>query len=269
MEGEVSGIAKLGIVLIALAVLIGLGFGIFQISKSTANTGVGNVQSELDGVSASTFTAYDQTTITGTMVTSALADFEGETAAILISNRALTDALNSASADVGTEAQAALAAVASGITQSYGDGSTPANTKGCPIIWAYKKPVGSGEPTVALTGKTSGGTTQDLAFINYNTILGAVKAGATTPAGCTNATFTSGSDAVNMTKMYFDSNCYRSCAAFATGSSGKVLSNNIIGNTSKTGRTEYIPSGAKFESYLIKDNSDTVMGIVLQQVGNN
>ena len=50
MEQEVSSISKLGIVLISLAVLIALGFGIFQISKSVANQGVGDVQQELDGV---------------------------------------------------------------------------------------------------------------------------------------------------------------------------------------------------------------------------
>ena len=71
MESEVSGIARLGVVLLALAVLIGLGFGIFQISKGTANTGVTRVQAELDGVSESVYTSYDQTIITGTMVRSA------------------------------------------------------------------------------------------------------------------------------------------------------------------------------------------------------
>ena len=91
MESEVSGIAKLGIVLIALAVLIGLGFGIFQISKGTANSGITNVQNELDAVNISQFTTYDQAIITGQMVRTALDDFAGEQVAVLIANQAWID----------------------------------------------------------------------------------------------------------------------------------------------------------------------------------
>ena len=101
MESEVSGIARLGVVLLALAVLIGLGFGIFQISKGTANTGVTRVQAELDGVSESVYTSYDQTIITGTMVRSAMSDFEGESTAILVATQAWVNNLKAAEAKIG------------------------------------------------------------------------------------------------------------------------------------------------------------------------
>ena len=47
MEKEISSGAMLGIVLIALAAIIGLGFGVFAIAKGTANEGVTQVQENL------------------------------------------------------------------------------------------------------------------------------------------------------------------------------------------------------------------------------
>ena len=44
MEKEISSGAMLGIVLIALAAIIGIGFGVFAIAKGVANNGVTNVQ---------------------------------------------------------------------------------------------------------------------------------------------------------------------------------------------------------------------------------
>ena len=47
-----------GIVLLALAVLIGLGFGVFAIAKSTANEGVTQVQDNLAQVNESIYKFY-------------------------------------------------------------------------------------------------------------------------------------------------------------------------------------------------------------------
>ena len=267
MENEVSGIAKLGIVLIALAVLIGLGFGIFQISKSVANDGVGDVQSELDSVSQSTFTTYDQTTITGTMASSAVSDFEGESVAVLVSTQAWNNLVYEIDngTTVATIDQDDLDAQGAGLNVAYTD-----NGNSTPIVWAYADK-GLATP---MTIKTSDGETVKSSFVNYNAILGNTQSGA---AGTTaqDATFASFSDksgnstAVYMGGVYFDSNCYRCTSGFATTDGGKVIFNNVTSNLSKTGRTEYIPSGAKFESYLVKDASGTTIGVAFQQVNGN
>lgn len=267
MENEVSGIAKLGIVLIALAVLIGLGFGIFQISKSVANDGVGDVQKELDSVSQSTFTTYDQTTITGTMASSAVSDFEGESVAVLISTQAWNNLIYEISG--GTPATAVdqddLDAQGAGLNVAYSD-----NDNSTPVIWAFTdKTLGT-----AMTIKTSDGETVNSSFVNYNAILGNTQSGA---AGTTSqeAAFSSFADKsgnttnVYMGGIYFDSNCYRCTSGFATTDGGKVIFNNVTSNLSKTGRTEYIPSGAKFESFLVKDASGTNIGVAFQQVNGN
>ena len=107
MEKEISNGTMLGIVLIALAVIIALGFGIFAIAKGTANEGVTKVQTNLANVQASEFTDYDQTVVTGTQAKSAISNFEGKTVAILI---ATSDWLKSdgGSKDVGYSGASAV-----------------------------------------------------------------------------------------------------------------------------------------------------------------
>lgn len=91
MEKEISNGTMFGIVLIALAVIIALGFGVFSIAKGTANEGVTKVQTQLTNVQASEFTDYDQTVVTGTQVKSAISNFEGKAVAILIQTAALVN----------------------------------------------------------------------------------------------------------------------------------------------------------------------------------
>lgn len=89
MEREISSGAMLGIVLLALAAVIGLGFGVFAITKGVANDGTVQVQDSLGAVSTQVFLDYDQKIVTGTQVTSALKQFEGKPYAVLIGTKAL------------------------------------------------------------------------------------------------------------------------------------------------------------------------------------
>lgn len=252
MENEVSGIAKLGIVLIALAVLIGLGFGIFQISKGTANSGVTDVQKELDGVSTSAFTTYDQTVITGTMVRSAVSDFEGENTAILIATQAW---INYCGKTTSPLEQSSLTGNGSGFSGAY------TTTNPVPIVPAYN---GEGSSAAAYPMTPSDGTTAlavgTASFINYNTLIGA-KSGA---AGISAQKYTGD---YYMAKINFDANCFRCTSGFLTDAGGKAMVNQVQKNLSKTGTTEFVPTGAKFQSYLIKDASGTIMGMAFQQIG--
>lgn len=89
MEKEISSGAMLGIVLIALAAIIGIGFGIFAIAKSTANDGITNVQDSLGTVADSTFDDYNQKTVTGSTVKTAITNLSGKPYAILINTQAM------------------------------------------------------------------------------------------------------------------------------------------------------------------------------------
>jgi hypothetical protein len=320
MENEVSSISKLGIVLIALAVLIGLAFGIFQISKGTANTGVNNVQEQLDSVSASTYTTYDQTTITGTMVRSAISDFEGKNTAILVAtqawinvladdnaNKKLTETASSSGkynatkvkyyatsdyyytsaddANKGTKTEikktdgstsdtAAVAPSGSAISDAY----SPTKNE-LPVVLAfdsdkYTTPyimnASNGIKSTAATG-SEGASKKDSAFyasfINYNALLGSTTSGVA-GADSVQTCYTSGAY-VYMADVYFDSNCFRCVTGFATTSAGQVIFNNVTKNIQKTGATEFIPTGAKFSSFLVKDASGTTMGIAVIQSSSN
>ena len=95
MEKEISSGTMLGIVLIALAAVIGLGFGVFAIAKGVANEGVVNVQDNLGAVSESAFTDFDQKIVTGTQVMSAYKQFQGKAVAILINTQAMTKGVSS------------------------------------------------------------------------------------------------------------------------------------------------------------------------------
>lgn len=92
MEREISGGAMLGIVLLALAAVIGLGFGVFAIAKGIANEGTVNVQDSLGTVSSQVFLDYDQKIVTGTQALSGLKTFEGKPYAVLIATKAMQDA---------------------------------------------------------------------------------------------------------------------------------------------------------------------------------
>lgn len=280
MEGEVSGIAKLGIVLIALAVLIGLGFGIFQISKGTANTGVNDVQKELDGVSTSQFTTYDQTTITGQMVRSAVQDFEGEQIAVAIATQAWVNLINEANIVSGgavtghdDATKAGIAKNGSAFSQYYN------NNADIPVLVAYAKdPVASGSAaawddknTYVMKPTKQGASSSYGAFINYNAILGNKEKKSTgvneaqtfAYSGLASKATVSGA----MAYLYFDTNCFRCTSGFLADDGGKVQYSNITKNLAQSGTTEFIPTGAKFSSYLIKDASGTIQGIACQQIG--
>ncbi len=139
MEKEISSGAMLGIVLIALAAVIGLGFGIFAIARGTANEGVVGLQDNLGQVSTSAFSDYDQKIVTGTQVMSAYNNFSGKPYAVLVCTQAFTD--------------------------KQGDSS----------IASVPKIAGYANATTQLTATTSAGGTVNLQFVNYNAKLGGGK----------------------------------------------------------------------------------------------
>ena len=231
MEKEISNGAMLGIVLIALAAIIGLGFGVFAIAKGTANEGVTNVQESLGAVGNSAFTDFDQKIVTGTQVVSAYQSFEGKPYAILIATQAIKD---------NTTASGTLSDKGAGLTQAYGSVASK-----FPTVAAKET---TEESATGMKVKNSKGTDIELTFINYNAKLHGV------------------GDATG--KIGFDSSCWRTTEGYAT-SNGKVLMNGVTGNMSKSGMAEYIPSGARFQAYLIKDLSGTIMGMAFEQLNSN
>lgn len=146
MEKEISSGAMLGIVLIALAAIIGLGFAVFSIAKGTANEGVVNVQDNLGAVGASAFTDYDQKIVTGTQVKSAYDNFQGKTVAILIATKSFISGDQTSNLDI--------------TSSSTGSG--------------YFDATGTNPLTVSVVGQTMNDNQdvpRDMYYINYNALL--------------------------------------------------------------------------------------------------
>lgn len=248
MEKEISSGAMLGIVLIALAAIIGLGFGVFAIAKSTANEGVTKVQDNLSAVSDSDFQDYDQKIVTGTQVISALNNFDGKNCAVLI--------MTQANKDLAVTDEATLL-TGNGVDSAYDKAGKPLSNY---LVAASLRTIDadnnvSYEATSLGCEDSKGEEIENPLYINYNALLGA------------DATLASEID-VNCTSgrlIYFDNNKFITTTTFEA-KNGKVQFNNITANLSKSGMMEYVTSGARFQAYVIKDSSGSYMGVAFEQI---
>jgi len=241
LEKEISSGAMLGIVLIALAAVIGLGFGIFAIARGTANEGVANVQESLQVVSQSAFADFDQKIVTGTQVNAALKTFEGKAIAVLISTRSFA------------ENQRLLPGIAA------------------PLVTIYATPPGT-PPTNGIPINATAPT----AMINYNALL-AQNAGGSAPhtttsgvsGGARNDTLVAsavgpagGAGAVPLTLV---NGVITTFFGFA-GASGNLIFNGIVQGVNTSGNSEFISSTARFQANLVRDTSGTIVGVAFRQI---
>lgn len=222
MGDNASDISKIAVILIAVAVLIGLVFGVFSIGKSIANDGVTKVQTNLDSVSSSEFKDYDEKVVTGTQVLAALDNFQGKSVAVLIATQADVNA--------------------------YGD--IDSDNK---FVAPNKTGSADGPYVVAESGKTfldaDGSTTYTAGYLNYNAILGALDS----------------SDSHTPATITFNDSCFTTKDAFAA-KNGAVQYYSVTANINKSGMTEFVPTGAKFQANLLKDESGTNVGVVFRQI---
>lgn len=241
MEKEISSGTMLGIVLIALAVIIGLGFGIFSIAKGTANEGVTKVQTNLANVSSSEFQDYDQAVVTGTQVRSAYQNFEGKNVAVLIATTATIDAKDNVADGAGVKDDAAYAGK---MTVSGSDkGEVQAEHF---LKQAYKDKSGTAKYS-DMYG--SDGTEGAGLFVNYNAILNA------------------GNTDTN--RLYFDEGKFVAQAGFATkDGSSNVGFNTTVKNLGKSGMIEYLSPTSRFNSYVVKDATGSYVGVAFVQISN-
>lgn len=240
MEKEISSGTMLGIVLIALAAVIGLGFGVFSIAKGVANEGTVGVQDNLAAVSESSFDDYNDKIVTGTMVKSAVQNFTGKSVAILINTTAM---------DKGVKPYASHASLK---VFSF-DGNKYSTATGA-VKGTYKIIENSAEiVNIHGEGKTANskapaGTHY---YINYNALLGTDGSTGITQSG----SLTLADGIFNAVEMPFAVNA----------SDGKVQFDYSVGGFSRTGNCEYLAPTAKFDANLIKDETGTTIGIVFTQ----
>lgn len=229
MEKEISSGTMLGIVLIALAAVIGLGFGVFSIAKGVANEGTVGVQDNLAAVSESAFDDYNDKIVTGTMVRSAVTNFTGKSVGILINTTAMDKGVVTYNGHEKLNAYKLTAnAAALGTNQIKGT-----------------------KQTALVNGKAAA---TEHYYINYNALFGDTSEDGYvkwTSAG--NIALKDG--IFNASEMPFAVN----------PADGKVLFDYSVGGFARTGNCEYLNGTAKFDANLIKDDTGTTIGIVFTQ----
>jgi hypothetical protein len=226
MEKEISSGAMLGIVLIALAAIIGIGFGIFAIAKSTANDGITNVQDSLSTVSDSTFDDYNQKTVTGSTVKTAITNLSGKSYAILINTQAM---------NAGQTTTTPHTAVLTFAGQATGGA----------VQWVNFNALLSEDGTKAIGKEAEKGK--------------AISAGTSTgEKGVGNALATDN-------HLYFNSGVYQTNYTFYT-SNGNVQYDTKTGSINTSGDCLQITDNTKFKGNLIKDEAGVIRGVVFEQI---
>lgn len=95
MENDLSGVIKIGIVVVILVFAVGLVFSILQLGKNLANKGVGQLESNIDMLSNTQFDDYDQQVVSGTKVVLSIKQFATEPIGIVITTgKCLEDGVN-------------------------------------------------------------------------------------------------------------------------------------------------------------------------------
>lgn len=242
MEKETSSLVSLGIVLIAIAVVITLGFGIFAVGKRLANNGQNDLVAQVDQINQSTFTDLDQQIITGTRLKGVINQLSSGNYAVLLNTLALRNCYLD-----GAKVNGDLASATSNYEQAL---------------------VNTNYPSASSKGTKAGNSY----FINYNALLGdAAKSGKTITVN--NGTFgdslpkeDSTDDATSVSHLIMKDGVFTTQYEFQTDSIGNVSKNIRQSDFNKQGSTMYIADAAQFNSYCIKDSTDNYVGLAFIQI---
>ena len=231
MEKEISSGTMLGIVLIALAAVIGLGFGVFSIAKGVANEGTVGVQDNLAVVGESAFEDYNDKIVTGTMVKSAVQNFTGKSVGILINTTAMDKAVKPYVSHQNIMVYEANAGVLLMDGMQAKKGSDP-----------------------ALGTKIENDPNKHY-YVNYNALFGDTAASGVVTWDASEGKLTLKDGIYNAVETPFAIDAL----------TGKIQFDYSVGGFGRTGNCEYLNATAKFDANLIKDETGVTIGIVFTQ----
>jgi hypothetical protein len=226
MEKEISSGTMLGIVLIALAAVIGLGFGVFSIAKGVANEGTVGVQDNLGAVSNAAFDDYNDKIVTGTMVQSAINNFRGKSVAIFVNTTAM---------DKGVAAYVDHASSLNGYLL----------TNGAAASFTAAKQTLTGTPKGFTKLTAADITSGKHYYVNYNALFDPTSAGS---LEFKDGVFTA-----------------KGIPFGIEAATGKVQYDFSVGGLTRSGNCEYLNATAKFDANLIKDETGVILGVVFTQ----
>lgn len=241
MDRELSVATMLGVVLISLAAIIGLGFGIFQIIKVNANTGSADANDKLGIISEKEFSDYNGTTVMGQYALEAINNFEQRNMAVLIATTAYKDCYNK-----NCGLKNGSGDDLSGVKDAYG-------IKNANLTNFTRNVVRITDGSF-MTSNSSGD--MEGVFVNYNTLLGSGTLNTLTGSADKQITYNVKSGRFVCTSGFVS----------IAGNSNSYAKNSVTKNLTRTGMVEYIPVAAKFNSYLIVDSGGAIVGIALDQI---
>ena len=91
MESPISNTVMMGVVLIALAAVIGMGFGVFVISKDTVNSGTMEVQADIKNMQDININTYNDTVVLGRDINSFFENNRTKDLALLINTLSMKE----------------------------------------------------------------------------------------------------------------------------------------------------------------------------------
>ena len=259
MEKETSSLVSLGIVLIAIAVVITLGFGIFAVGKRLANSGQNDLVSQVDQISTSTFTDLDQQVITGTRLKGVINQLSSGNYAVLLNTLAMRNSYID-----GTK-----------VTGDLADGI--ANYAQCMVNTNVP-----GASSRDLTDPAGDHRSSNTWFVNYNALLGdaansstlsyentcTITDGSSVPDGGSLEAFLPTVDTApgSDTALQMKDGVLTTEQEFQTNEIGNVAKNIRQSDFNKQGTTMYIADAAQFNCYCIKDSTDNYVGMAFMQI---
>lgn len=108
----------------------------------------------------------------------------------------------------------------------------------------------------ALPASSSGkADDKQLTFIQYNALLEPTDNYGVVSSSTTNSV------------IWWNDDHYVFSGGYRADAGGKTMFDLIWANTSKTGTTEVVPSSARYNANLLKDENGGILGVVFQQVG--
>lgn len=227
MDNEISKGTWTGTTVIAIIGVLGMAFAVFALSRSILNKGQSDFAKQIDNIDASVYEDYDGAIVSGMKVRSALNDFDGKNVIIMINTQAVQKHF------AGSNATTKAANKFNGtLVKSKADLVVKENY---------------GNKNLA---NSNTGTNEGLMVLQYNDRAYCVYGALPTAEG----KFTANE------KGYVEYN-----DVFMTDSSGSVVRNSIKTNWKTQGCTEYISNSSNFDAKLIKDATDTIVGIVFTQ----
>ena len=248
MEKETSSLVSLGIVLIAIAVVITLGFGIFAVGKRLANSGQNDLVSQVDQISQSTFTDLDQQVITGTRLKGVINQLSSGNYAVLLNTLALRNCYLD-SAKVNGDLESSPTSYTNAIVNTnYPSASSKGTAAKNTFFVNYNALLGDADPT-------------------YNKLAYSVEDGKIKNTGTTDLKGVTTDILDNSTAhLIMKDGVFTTQYEFQTDSIGNVSKNIRQSDFNKQGSTMYIADAAQFNSYCIKDSTDNYVGLAFVQV---